>query len=356
MFNVIPLLEDIKDDLFAKIDDLKYQLRQFTVGEPISNYIYIDDLATFGEDGYVYNTKECLEQLLTSKVVQNHKIARQLFEEACNIQNINIGLLFKSLTGNSSNIFNSLTTIESVFDSTEAVNIIVESPNALMSISNNQTFLEGFCNSEIVAEAIKTNIDVFELIGKNASITRSFFDSFIMATTIFTSSVLKDFVNINDIWLHGLYSSPQGLNILVKTPSAFKLGMHSKRYASQLAVSLNDIKFWTRDVLGALSGANGLDIGNRYKDNSISDFDGFIFVETAYRGDHARNATLELKHGFSGNLEQFAYAYNTRDYSATASINSYAFRCLLGISYYSDAWGENHHNVNCTGIIKYTAK
>lgn len=118
------------------------------MNEPLNYLHWINDLATFGEDGYVANDVEKLTELSAkSRNAINHKVARNYLLEGIIQSGLDVGSYFGLVTGDTTGAFDGLATIEDVANSATAMALVVNFAAAMTAVINSETAMTAIANS-----------------------------------------------------------------------------------------------------------------------------------------------------------------------------------------------------------------
>lgn len=125
------------------------------LNEPLNYLAWINDLATFGEDGYVYKSESIINELgAKSKNVLNNTIAFPLLIDMVLQYNSNVGEFFANLLNDTAGIFDGLTTMELIAEDETAITTIINNEIAMTIIINSETAMTAIAESEIAMTAV----------------------------------------------------------------------------------------------------------------------------------------------------------------------------------------------------------
>ncbi|NCC88653.1 MAG: hypothetical protein EOM05_12480 [Clostridia bacterium] len=119
------------------------------LSEPLNYLHWINDLATFGIDGYVYNQPDKMTELA-------EKSLNAIFNIVCFDLLINgyADKVFTKLTGDETGAFDGLTTMELIAENSTAMTIVANSETAMTVVANSETAMTAIANSETAMIAI----------------------------------------------------------------------------------------------------------------------------------------------------------------------------------------------------------
>lgn len=152
--------------------------------EPLNNLMYIQDLVTSGQSGYVANSEDKIQSLITSpNVLLNATAKTEFFKGLGKYTKPNLDFI-KHVTGINVNshtelasngammqaISNNRILIEAVVNSQVAMQEIVNSQVAMQIVLNNNSFFQMIADSTTGANAIANSDTSLRLIMSNSSI------------------------------------------------------------------------------------------------------------------------------------------------------------------------------------------
>lgn len=148
------------------------------IKEPLNYILWLNDLALYGENGFVYKNPEYIVELtLNSQNAVNNEIAVELLLDATIKSGSHVGSFLKKVSNSNDDVFDGLSTIESVVGSSAAITILASSSKAMKLIANssltmkilalNSTAMATLSNNLIAVEQLFSSWVAREIIWNN---------------------------------------------------------------------------------------------------------------------------------------------------------------------------------------------
>lgn len=172
------------------------------MNEPLNYLHWINDLATFGTDSYIYNQPEKMSELAS-------KSLNASFNVVCFDLLINgyADKVFTKLTGDETNAFSGLTTMELVVEDETAMTVIANSEKAMMVVASNikamtvvvnsTSAITTIINSETAMKTVANSEIALEIMLDSWTIKESIWGNATASNILMTTSTSKDWLVAN---------------------------------------------------------------------------------------------------------------------------------------------------------------
>lgn len=213
--------------------------------EPLNYLAYIDNIATFGNDGYVLNTESLVNELgAKSKNVLNDKIAFPLIRDAVFAYNSNVGGFFTNYTDDITGVYQDLNSIQSIVLNNTAISTLIDDLEALSLIANNDLFI-GSCASnanarllfasnaaslslvneeEILMTAIANDVNCLEVIFNSWGAKEAMWDGIASSEALMNSANISRQYMIDNYQVRGSIAPAASTWSEITTKKVFVLG------------------------------------------------------------------------------------------------------------------------------------
>ena len=139
-----------------------------TGDEPLNYLAWIDDLATYGTDGYAYNNINILLELqANSNNAISNKISAIFLLEGVIQGGSHVGEYFKRIIPSNDSIFDSLETMTDIANNETAMNIVLESESSVTSIAFSESAITIIATNESAMTAFAASESAMTIIASS---------------------------------------------------------------------------------------------------------------------------------------------------------------------------------------------